>query len=117
MSSGGLVRPEQQPRPTRKAEKEAIDIADGTLRRTEAVRTNIHYAGLFAFWTLVIVLTSLSLVWAWHLGAPEKWRFLNAEQLSDLQKVLLAAVSSSAATQLSKQWFGKAPGGDSSDPD
>lgn len=104
MSIGGLVKPESEPEPSKRAEKEAAGIADGTLRRTEEVRANIHRGGLIAFWTLVIIGTSLTLVWAWHLGAPEKWRFLTTEQLSDLQKTLLAAIGSSAATQLSRRW-------------
>jgi hypothetical protein len=103
----GIVKPEDEPKPTRRAETEAVKIADGTLQRTEQIRRHVHYGGLIAFWTLVVVGTSLTLVWAWHLGAPEQWRFLNTEQLSDLQKTLLAAVGSSTATQLSRKWLGE----------
>lgn len=106
MSMGGKVRPETELQPSLRAEKEAAGISAGTLRRTEEVRANIHRGGLVVFWTLVMVGISLTLVWAWHLGAPAKWRFLTPEQLSELQKTLLAAVGSSAATQLSRKWLG-----------
>ena len=106
MSADGIVVPEQEPEPTPKALKEATSIASGSLRRYEMVQTHIHRAGLCLFWVLVIAVGILSMIWAWHLGAPEKWRFLTTEQQSDLQKTLLAGVGSSAATQLSRKWLG-----------
>jgi len=109
MSAGGIVVPESETSTTPLAQKEAADIADGTLRRSEAVATHIHRAGLCIIWVMVVMGTSLALIWAWHLGAPEKWRFLTVEQLSDLQKTLLAAVGSSTATNLGKRWIGDKP--------
>jgi hypothetical protein len=106
MNTGdGRVVPEQEPEPTSKALKEATSIATGSLQRYEAIQTHIHRAGVFLFWMCVSVGTILALVWAWHLGAPERYRFLNTEQQNDLQKTLLAAVGSSTATQLAKKWL------------
>jgi hypothetical protein len=112
LSAGGVVVPEQETEPTPKAFKEATSIASGSLRRYEAVQTHIHLAGLFLFWTLIAIGTTLMLVWAWHLGAPEKWRFLNVEQQSDLQKTLIAAIGSSSVTQLSRKWLQPKDGSD-----
>jgi hypothetical protein len=105
MNTDGIVVPEREPESTPKAIKEAASIASGSLQRYEAVQTHIHRAGLFLFWMCVSVGTSLGLIWAWHLGAPERYRFLSVEQQSDLQKTLLAAIGSSTATQLSKKWL------------
>jgi hypothetical protein len=101
----GNVVPEQEPAPTEDAQKEALAISHGSLRRDESIRTHIHLAGLVLFWMFVFVMISLTLVWAWHLGAPERWRFLTSEQRQDLQMALLSAAGSSYITQVSKRWI------------
>ena len=104
MSDNGIVVPEEETKPTEKAFKEATRIARGNLKRDEAVRTNIHYAGLAIFWFIVTIAILLGLVWAWHLGTPERLHFLTTEQRSDIETVLLAAIGSSFATQIARRW-------------
>jgi hypothetical protein len=70
MSADGVVIPEEEPQPSKKAQKEAARIAEGNLRRDEAIRTHIHLAGLVVLWVLVAVLLILSLIWAWHMATP-----------------------------------------------
>ncbi len=117
MNADGVVVPEQEPKTTVKSLKEASAFARGDLRRYESVQTHIHWAGLLVFWAFVIVVLVLALIWAWHLGAPEKWRFLSTEQQNDLQRVLLAAVGSSALTQVAKKWLSSKENVECSEPD
>ena len=105
MSTAPDVHPEQEPPASETAKTEAARFATGNLRRDEAVRTNIHIAGLLVFWVFVTVVLAMFLVLSWHLIAPESWRFLNPEQRDDLQMVLLSAVGSSFATVLSRRWL------------
>lgn len=105
MSSGGIVVPEQEPEPTEASLKEASAIARGDLRRHEALQSHIHRAGLLVFWIAVSVAIILGLIWAWHLSAPEKWRFLDTEQRQDLQLAHVSMLGSSFVTQASRRWF------------
>src|ERR1035441_6044056 len=99
MSADGIVVPEQEPEPTEKSLKEASAFARGDLRRYQEIQTHIHRAGLVVFWIFVSVGVILGLIWAWHIGAPEKWRFLDTEQRQDLQMALVSALGSSFVTQ------------------
>jgi hypothetical protein len=105
MSTFPTVEPEREPESTDETRKEAIRFADRNLRRDESVRTHIHLGGLAVYWIFVSVGIALFLVWSWHLGAPERWRFLNVEQRNDLQMVLLSAVGSSFVTEASRRWL------------
>ena len=99
------VIPEHEPEPSEKAEKEAARFASRNLQRDDTVRTHIHRGGLVVLWIIVSVGIGLFLVWAWHLGAPEKLRFLTVEQRDDLQMVLFSAVGSSFVTNVSRRWL------------
>jgi hypothetical protein len=105
MSTDLVVRPEQETAPSENAQTEAARISSGNLRRDESVRRHIHRGGLVIYWIFVSVGIALFLVWAWHLGAPEKWRFLTVEQRYDLEMVLLSAVGSSFMTEASRRWL------------
>jgi hypothetical protein len=106
--ASGIVKPEGEPEPTRRAETEAVQIADGTLKRDESVKTHIHLAGLLILWCVTIGGLILAFIWVWHLATPDKFHFLNVEQLKDIQTVLLSAIGSSFATQAGKRWFNPA---------
>jgi hypothetical protein len=99
------VRPEEEIAPSANAQIEAARITAGNLRRDESIRRHIHRGGLVIYWIFVIVGVVLFLIWAWHLGAPEKLRFLSVEQRYDLEMVLLSAVGSSFVTDASKRWL------------
>jgi hypothetical protein len=107
MNDFPVLHPEAEPDATDRAQKEAARISEQNLRRDERIRNHIHLAGLIVFWVFVfvVVLICLSLILAWHIGAPESWRFLNVEQRDDLKMVLLSAVGSSFVTVLSKRWL------------
>lgn len=106
MPENSGVKPELEPKASRRAKKEAAEIAAGTLRRQEKVQTHLYWAGLLLFWLLIAVMSLLGLVWAWHMGTPLRLHFLTSEQLSELQRFLLAVIGSSSATQLSNRWLG-----------
>jgi hypothetical protein len=99
------VVPEEEPAASDNALLEAARFADRNLKRDDAVRTHIHRGGLVVYWTFVSVGVGLFLIWSWHLGAPERWRFLTVEQRNDLQMVLLSAVGSSFVTEASRRWL------------
>lgn len=105
MATPPVVVPEKEPELSQAALTEATRFEDRDLRRDETVRTNIHIAGLLVFWVFISVLLVMGLVLAWHLVAPEKWRFLNGDQRGDLEMALLSALGSSFATVLSKKWL------------
>jgi hypothetical protein len=105
MSTQPVVIPEQEPEASENAQKEAAHFADRNLKRDDAIRTHIHRGGLVVYWAFVSVGIGLFLIWSWHLGAPEKWRFLTVEQRNDLQMVLLSAVGSSFVTEASRRWL------------
>jgi hypothetical protein len=99
------VQPEPEPQPTPDALKEAAGFSEGDLRRDNAVRTHLHRGGILVYWVFLGVGVILFLIWAWHLGAPDKYRFLTVEQRNDLQMVLLSAVGSSFVTQATQRWL------------
>jgi hypothetical protein len=103
--STGVVVPEQEPDPTPKANKEATAIASGNLKRGEAVKTHIHWAGLTILWSAVTMGLILAVAWVFHLVTPDKWHFLSIEQRTDIQTVLLSALGSSFATTMAKKWI------------
>jgi len=108
MSAGPPIPPvpvEPEPTPSPDAEKEAAGFQKGDLDRDEAVRTNIHIAGLIVFWVFISTGLLLFLVLAWHLGAPSNLRFLTPEQRDDLQMALLSGIGSSFATLVAKRWL------------
>lgn len=105
MNANGVVVPEQESEPSEDSLKEASAIARGDLRRHEAIQNHIHRAGLMVFWIAIVVGVALGLIWAWHIGAPERWRFLNTEQRQDLQLVLISMLGSSFVTQASRRWI------------
>lgn len=75
MESNGLVVPEAEPAPTKKAKKEAVGFAEGNSRLYDSVRTHIHVAGLFLFWTLVAVVAVLSSFGLGTLALPRGYGF------------------------------------------
>ena len=106
MSTIPTVNPEkEQPIPSPAALKEAAGFSEGDLRRDNAIRTQIHYGGIVIYWVFLGVGITLFLIWAWHLGAAEKYRFLTIEQRNDLQMVLLSAVGSSFVTEATRRWL------------
>jgi len=106
MSTLQTVEPEHEPaEATDAARKEAMDFSARNLRRDNSIRTHIHLGGLVVYWSFLSVGVALFLIWAWHLGAPDKLRFLTIEQRNDLQMVLLSAVGSSFVTEASRRWL------------
>jgi hypothetical protein len=105
MSTQPVVIPEQEPEASENAQKEATRFADRNLKRDDAIRTHIHLGGLVVYWIFISVGIGLFLIWSWHLGAPDKLRFLTIEQRNDLQMVLLSAVGSSFVTEASRRWL------------
>lgn len=105
MDTKSTVRPEREPTVSVEAQKEAVGFEQRNLDRRRIILENIHIAGLVVFWLFISVGTVFFLIWAWHLIAPDKWRFLNVEERNDLQMVILSAVSSSFATEISRRWL------------
>ncbi len=103
MTQGRRVKPEAEPRITEDAQKEAAGIAAGNLRRYEGMQQQFYWGGVLCFWVLLLCGMSLALVCMWHLVAPDHWRFLTAAQESELQRVLIAALGSSALTGYAKK--------------
>lgn len=101
-----VFNPEPEPKDRATAYEESASLfADNEARRQDSILGAIHVGGLIVFWTFVGVGTVLFAVWAWHMGAPEKWRFLTPEQRNELQAVLLAGVGSSFVTEASRRWL------------
>jgi len=111
------VRPEPEPTDLQTARIEAAKVFSGQWqKRDNTVRGAIHWAGLVIFWTFVVVGIVLFLIWAWHMGASEKYCFLTPEQRKDLQTVLLAGVGSSFVTGASKRWLNPTQVNNDDDP-
>lgn len=79
------------------AAAEARAVARGTLReeaeraqhsRRERTRDHIGYATVIGVWVAFVVVVSGAIIWAWHLLAPIKWRYLQPDQITAIQALL-----------------------------
>ena len=104
--SGGrskTVRKEQPPPTDEKAEKEATNLATGRLQRAETTETHLHRLLLALFWTVAVSGVAMIAVWAFHMIAPDKCRFLSDARIDKIQGLLGTAVSSALFTDLVKR--------------
>lgn len=88
-----------------RAEKEAVAISAGKLRRSEAKRRHIHIAALILFWFAVGAFLVSALVWLFQELTPESWHFLSDAQKSQLQTLLISSIGSSVAAEYGRRWF------------
>ena len=47
----------------------------------------------------LVLAAILGLVWWWHLLAPESWRWLNADQLGDIESAGIGLMAAGAAAR------------------
>lgn len=91
-----------EPEPTgtdsdKQAESEALAVAQGTLERDadknqhhrrEKTRDHIGKAAVIGVWLAFLILALGACVWAWHMLAPEGWRYLTSEDIAKVQSLL-----------------------------
>mgnify|MGYP003563359407 CR=1 FL=1 len=55
----------------------------------------------------LVLAAILGLVWWWHLLAPESWRWLNADQLGDIESAGIGLMAAGAALHALPQVTGR----------
>jgi hypothetical protein len=96
-----------------RAEQEAAMLAQGVdleedgkkqeHRRYQSFRNHINLALIFVFWIVAVSIMVGILIYAWHIVAPDKWKFLSEKGFNKLQTLLGSAVLSSALSGYVKQ--------------
>ena len=91
----------------KEAKREARAFAEGTLeeqsrrgehRRSERFRDHISNVAVTVIWLLFSLFIVATLILTWHYLTPEKWGWLNAEQLNTLRTVVFSGAITSTAT-------------------
>jgi len=104
-TGASIFRPDASHSTDALAKKEAIAINSGTLEadakkqehgRHQKFRDHINRATLIVFWTVVACLVISIVIFTFHMISPERWHFLNEEQIGTLKTLLGGAILSSA---------------------
>jgi hypothetical protein len=73
--------------------------------RRELARDAIGKATVFSIKVLFLILIIGSLIYSWHLLAPEKWRYLSSDDLSKIQTFLSNIIVGAVLGFLAKHKF------------
>lgn len=106
MSDFPVLFPEPEPEPTGAALDEAAFFASRERLRGDVRQSHLHLGGLIVFWSALIVLLSMIVVWAWHILTPDSWQFLNHEAKDKLQTILISILGSSFVSGAARRWIG-----------
>lgn len=80
------------------AESEKKDKFDDH-KRAISYKRNLHWIVVIGLWVLGIILLSLIIIRAWHLAAPDCWKWLSDPQLHSIDAVLLSSIIISLASR------------------
>jgi len=71
--------------------------------RTQGIK-NVAYYGLAALvWFGVLLILMVATVWAFHILAPEHWRWLGKDEIDRLQGLLFSSSLAAAVTLIGKK--------------
>lgn len=102
--SNGVIVPEDEPRASKKAKKEATRIAEGNLREMKqsvliSIVRVLSFSGLWLPFSCCLPSFGPG-IWL----RPTAGTIYTVEEQNDIQTVLLSAVASSFATQMIRRW-------------
>jgi hypothetical protein len=60
--------------------------------RNQRFRHHFEKIAIAALWVAAIAVMGVGAVWLWHMGAPEKWRWLKSDDVSHLQSIMTAGL-------------------------
>lgn len=60
--------------------------------RNQRFRHHFEKIAIAALWVAAISIMAVGGVWLWHMGAPEKWRWLKSDDVSHLQSIMTAGL-------------------------
>lgn len=84
--------------PLTESERKRIALADD-------LRAALYWGAQTLVRVVAILLIAAVMVWWWHLIAPDKWRWLTADQSSHLQGLLLSGAISALVTAIGSKAF------------
>jgi len=82
------------------------EVARNEHHRSERFRNHFEHVAVFSLWVLAVVLLSVGLTWFWHIISPERWHWLEPDQVSRLQNVMTGGILASLAGNHMKKRLG-----------
>lgn len=79
----------------------------GDHRRREGTLDNITSAAIYALRLAVALVGIFAVTWGWHIVMPDKWRWLDRDQVATLQSIIVSGVASSALTAYIRRYLSK----------
>lgn len=73
--------------------------------RRERFRDHIGMAIIFCFWVVVTLMIVAVISWAWHFIVPASLHYLNKEQLSTIQTVVISGALASIIPAVGKKYL------------
>ena len=73
--------------------------------RRERFRDHVGRALIFCFWIIVVLMIAAVVSWAWHFIMPAKWHYLDKDQLSTIQTVVISGALASIVPAIGKKYF------------
>jgi len=74
--------------------------------RNQKFRDNFERIAILSLWATFLVALAIGVTWFYHLLTPEKYHFLNPEQISKLQNIVTGGILASIASGHIKKRLG-----------
>lgn len=74
--------------------------------RSENFRNHFEQISIGALYLAAVIFGAIACVWAWHICAPEKFRFLSDSAISNLQSILTGGILVGAVADHLKKRLG-----------
>jgi hypothetical protein len=82
---------------------------ENQIKRDEMLRHCFFYAVAALIVLAALLFAATLCIWAWHLAAPDNFRWLSKEELDKLQVLVFSGAASSLATVIGKRVIGGPP--------